>query len=185
MSAEVSRTGSVVEELDGTDSGIIGNLGLNSGLFLAQLVNFLVVLLVLWRFAYRPLLKLLGERTAKIEGGLKMAKEMEERVSALESERATVLKAARDEGKKIVEQAETTAKERQEQAMVKAKEEVEKIVSTGKAQIANQKETMLNDAKAELASVIVEATRKVTSGAIDSKKADELAKESVLSAMTK
>ena len=77
MSVDDSLTESVVEEQNESEAGILGNLGLDPGLFIAQLVNFLVVLLVLWRFAYRPLLKLLSERTEKIEGGLKMAKEME------------------------------------------------------------------------------------------------------------
>ncbi len=180
MSAEAAReTTAIVENNGGENAGILDNLGIDFGLFAAQLVNFLVVLLVLWRFAYKPLIRLMNERTEKIEGGLKLAKEMESRIAALEQEKAVVIKNARDDAKGIIERAEAAAQDRQNKATAKAKEEVEKVVAAGKAQLSADKDKMMSEAKNELASLVVRAAEKVAKDSIDLRKAEESAKDAV------
>ena len=59
---------------------ILAKLGVDKWLLLAQGVNFIVLLLVLTRFVYRPFIRHLDERAARIEGGLTHAREAEERL---------------------------------------------------------------------------------------------------------
>ena len=69
-------------------TGPIGALGINLKLFIAQLINFAVILLVLWRFAYKPLLAIMKERQKKIEDSLDNAKKIETRLGQAEQEYA-------------------------------------------------------------------------------------------------
>jgi len=65
-------------------AGPIGAFGLNGKIFVAQLVNFGLVLLVLWRFAYRPIVNMLEARSEKIEKSVKEAEAFQAKVDAEE-----------------------------------------------------------------------------------------------------
>ncbi len=163
----------VTEVQEAPEDDVIGRLGLNPTLFLGQLVNFAIVLAVLWLFAYKPLLKLMKERTERIESGLKQAKEVEERVKALESEREEVLSQARGEAKKVVDEARESAEKKREALLLHAKGEVEKVVAGGKKQLEEQKVQMMQEMKEDVARLVVEAVKVVAGDVVDQKKALE------------
>lgn len=166
------------------EDDVLGNLGINGTLFTAQLINFLIVLIVLWVFAYKPLMKLMEERTKKIEDGVEKAIEMDKRLVALEREKEEVMKEARQEAKGIVNEATQRADRKREELTLKAKEEVEGIVAASRKQIQAQKETMMQELKDEIAEVVVAAAGKVAEGALDKDKANKSAK-SVIEAVSK
>ncbi|MBI2476800.1 ATP synthase F0 subunit B, partial [Candidatus Uhrbacteria bacterium] len=93
----------VTETREPEEGNVLGSLGLSPTLFVAQLMNFLIVLLVLWKFAYRPLMKLMQERTARIEEGVQKAEDADRRVTELTKEREDVLREARREAKDLIE----------------------------------------------------------------------------------
>jgi F-type H+-transporting ATPase subunit b len=161
-----------------TTSGI-ATLGIDWKIFIAQLINFLVVMLVLWKFAYKPIVKMLDQRSEKIEKGMKDAKDVEERLAKLEEERADVIKLAKAEAKKIADEARADAEERKAEMVEKAKREVERVVVNGKAQLKTEKETMMREARKEIVEIAVTASRKILEKAIDEKKAQSLAEEVV------
>lgn len=87
-------------------------LGLDWKLLLSQAVNFLLLLVLLRQFAYKPLLKVLKERRAKIEEGLAKAEEAEQRLlevddiakdrmKATEAEAMAMIRATEDRSKKV------------------------------------------------------------------------------------
>jgi len=156
---------------EAAENDVIGRLGIDAKLFIAQVINFGLVLLVLWKFAYKPLLKLMDDRTKKIESGLKKAEEMDIRVKELETEKEEILTAARKEAREIVDLATSGAEEKRQSMIISAKEEVEKVVLQGKEQLSVQKTQMIEEAKGELADLIVTAALKVTGDNIDKKKA--------------
>ena len=61
-------------------TGGLGSLGLNVKIFIAQLINFAIVVLVLWKWVYNPIVALLEKRQTTIEKSLKEAKEIEEKM---------------------------------------------------------------------------------------------------------
>ncbi len=93
-------------------------------LILAQLVNFFIVLAVLYKFAYKPVLQLLNDRTAKIEKSLDDAKKIEEKLFAQEEEYKKIIAEARRESQAILEKANVLADQKQEAMVTKAKEEI-------------------------------------------------------------
>ncbi len=164
------------------EGDLLGQFGLSGSLFAAQLINFMIVLLVLWKFAYKPLLKLMQDRTEKIEKGLKHADEMEQRINELENDKEKVMAKARSEAKAMVAEAAELAEKKRSETVANAKAEVEKVVASGKTQIAAQKEQMMVEVKDEISALVVEAAKRVAGSAIDVKKAEANASSAIESA---
>ncbi|HCC22553.1 ATP synthase F0 subunit B [Candidatus Uhrbacteria bacterium RIFOXYC2_FULL_47_19] len=162
--------------------GVAATLGLNWKLFLAQLVNFGLVLIVVWRFVYRPLMKVMDERSGKIERGLKDAEESKALRELAETEKQKLIVEARRQAKEIMETTEADAKRRQEETAVKTRTEVERIVTDGKRRLRDEQETMLKEAKSEIASLVIAATEKILREKIDPKKDLELVESAIKSA---
>ncbi|PIR47913.1 ATP synthase F0 subunit B [Candidatus Uhrbacteria bacterium CG10_big_fil_rev_8_21_14_0_10_50_16] len=165
------------------EGDLLGSFGIDLKLFLAQLVNFLVVLGVLWMFAYKPLLKLMKERTQKIEEGVKRADEMDMRMKALELERDEVLEKARLEAREVVNEAEKLAVEKAEALVQRSKTEVGRLLETSKKQLGAQKVQMMREAQEEMTALILTVAQHVTGGAIDEKAAAKQTEKALTDAM--
>jgi F-type H+-transporting ATPase subunit b len=74
---------------------LISIFHLDLGLFIAQLVNFAIVFSVLYFFAFKPLVKIMAERSAKIDKSLKDADETSRRLAAVAQEREEIVKEAK------------------------------------------------------------------------------------------
>ncbi|MEK7530144.1 MAG: F0F1 ATP synthase subunit B [Patescibacteria group bacterium] len=172
---EVAFVRASTEIQEPAEGDVLGALGINGTLFLGQLVNFLVVLVVLWIFAYKPLMKLMDERSKKIEQGIKRADEMEARVVELESERERVMKEARREANATVVQAQMQAKEKMDALLLHAKEDVARMTDASREQMRHEKDQLVQEARGELAVLVVEAATRVVGDALDTKKAERSA----------
>jgi len=158
-------------------TGGLGTLGINVNIFAAQLVNFIIVLLVLWRWGYRPIVKLLDERQKKVEKSLQDAADIEKRVVSLEEERKSILSQAKHEASVVLEKVQVDADARKVDLLLKAREEVNHVVQQGKVQLLAEKESMLRDARQEIVNLAVESARKILEESITEKKSQALAEE--------
>lgn len=147
----------------------IDTLGLDWRLLLAQIVNFFILLWILKRFAYGPVIAALEKRRDRIAQAEKNAQRIEENRKKSEEDREQVLKQARTEAQRIVTQSEAQGKKLQEQLTASAKKDVERIVSDAHAEIAQAKEKMLIDARREVAGMVLAASAKVLEREIDEK----------------
>lgn len=164
-------------------AGVVGTLGLNGKLFVAQLVNFSVVLFVMWKWVYKPLVRMLDERAKKIEQGLRDAEASASAKQAAQNEKDAVVLDARKQAKVILEQAMADAEKQRVEAVGRAKQEVERVVLLGKENIRAEREKLVADVKAELADLVVLAAERVLREKIDAKKDEKLIKESVKEAV--
>ena len=133
-------------------------------LMAAQAINFAVVLVVLWRFALRPLKKLMDERAKTIEGGLNNASKQQELLAAQKAEYDAVLVRARGEAAGIMKEVKKDADAKREELLAEAKQKSLVIFEEGKQQLVNEREKMIAEAKAELADIVVAATERVLEG---------------------
>lgn len=160
---------------------LIETFHLDAKLIIAQLVNFVIVLGVLWWFALKPLIKIMQERSDTIAKSLAQAKAIEEKMAAADSERAAVLTKAKQDALAVLALAKQDAAAVQQEALQKTKGEVEKIVAKGKAQLMIEKDKMSEELKGAMAGLVVAATKKVLGSAltkeVDKKVAEEAIKE--------
>ena len=180
MSAQaetVQETTGMIEE--SPEATGIAALGINGTWFIAQLLHFIIVLLIFWKWVYKPVVKMLDRRAETIEKSLRDAKTLETRVAKLEEERTKVIADAKAEATSMLSAAKNDADARRADLVAKAKAEVERVVKDGKAQLNSEKAAMLQDAKKEMAEIAVEAARKVLGDAVDAKTSQAMAEKAV------
>ena len=159
------------------EPNFIGTLGLNWKLFLAQLLNFGVVLFVLWRWVFRPLSGALEQRRLKIEGSVKKAEEIEARLNLLAVERKETMQKARQEADGIIKDALTAASNIKTEGEAAARAQSEKILNDTKVEINAEKDRALKEVKTEIATIVIAAAEKVARVKIDSKQDMDLTNE--------
>lgn len=148
---------------------VLAKLGIDWKLLIAQAVNFAVLLWVLRRYAYKPILRALEARTKKIEQGLKDAALSQEKLQASLEEEKKVMAAAREEARDILVAAETSAKERDARMLQETKEKIDKMITDAEAHLAEEKSRLIREAKSELSAVVISATERVLGKTVDAK----------------
>lgn len=160
-------------------TAIAGQFGLNGQIFVAQLINFAIVLVILWLFVYKPVIRMLDERKEKIEKSVRQADEIEKRMDELEKERDQILTAARKEAMTIAEKANEAGEARRDEILSAAKREVERVIVKGKAQLAQEKEMMMRELRKDIVDIALKATARILEDQVDERKSASLAEEVV------
>lgn len=140
---------------------LIHQFGIEWKLLLAQVVNFFILLVVLKKFAYGPILAILKERKRKIEEGLLAAEESQKKLGEAEKEKEGILTEARKESLGIIQKSETTAKEKENQILAEASKKSEAIFQEEKAKIHEEKLKMKEDIYNESAGFLKDALAKI------------------------
>lgn len=158
---------------------ILTKLGIDWKLLIAQAVNFLILLWVLKRYAYLPILKALEGRTNKIEQGLKDAAASQAKLQGVIEEEKKILAAAREEAQHILTSAEEGAKKRDARMLDETKQKIDRMITEADAHLAGEQAKLLREAKAELANVVLVATKRVLEDKVDVQVDAELIKQSL------
>lgn len=160
-------------------SGIAATFGIDWMKFAAQLLNFGIVLFVLWKWVFGPVAKKLEERTAKIEKSLSDADRITKEKQDFEAWRNQEMSKARQEAGAIVSQSQIDSNKVKDEVLTQTKQEQQKLVEQTKKQIQQEKTLALQSAKTELADIITTATEKILRQKLDEKKDKELISESL------
>ena len=149
---------------------LLSALGLDLKILIAQLINFSVLLFVLWRYGYRPLLKFMEERKSKIEKGVEDARLATEKLNEAEKKGKNTIITAKKEALAIIDKAKQKAELKQKEIVALAKEEVAKSIQTGKEKIKQERTEVMKGVKNELADLVILALEKVLEEKIDATK---------------
>ncbi|MAZ67722.1 ATP synthase F0 subunit B [bacterium] len=140
---------------------IVKVFGLNWKLLIVQAVNFGVLLLALWYFLYRPVLKMLDTRREKIEEGVKSAEKSQERLREIEGERDTVLKEATKSAEELLASSKERAQEQASQIVNDANTRADSILVSAEQRAQEAKEQALRESKAEIGKAAVLAAERI------------------------
>ncbi|RJR14446.1 ATP synthase F0 subunit B [Candidatus Parcubacteria bacterium] len=135
--------------------------GINWKLLLVQALNFGVLLLILWKFLYTPVLKLVDERRAKIAEGVKNAEEAEEKLQRSETEGKEIVATASREAEKIVASARERAEEKGSELLRTAETRAEAVLADAQARAEESKRQALKQSEREIARAAMLAAEKV------------------------
>lgn len=160
---------------------ILNLFGVDWKLMLAQLINFAIVVAILWYFALKPLTQTMKTRSEDIAKGLDDAEEAAKRLEKVEQDVKAKLQEAKAEAGKILEMAKKQAEESKHANVAKTKEEIEILIRKAKQQIANEKDSMIVEVRGEVADMVVRALDKILSGGLskelDKKYIDKVLKD--------
>jgi F-type H+-transporting ATPase subunit b len=146
-----------VENLKGT----FEHFGVEPKFILFQLISFLVVLVVLYKFGIKPVTATMEERNKKIESGLKHAEEMQVKLAAAATESAAIVKKAQSEATRIVEEARKLSKDYLDKQTQEASTKASEILAKAQQAIELEHKKMLADARQEIARLVVATTERV------------------------
>ncbi|MDE2312299.1 MAG: F0F1 ATP synthase subunit B [Patescibacteria group bacterium] len=179
LSALVIPVAQAAEEAQA--GGPAATLGLNAKLFIGQLVNFSILLLVFWKWILPGITKGLQKRTERIEKSLSDADRIEKEKAEFEQWRQQELGKARQEASGIIATAQADAGKIKDATLHQTKEEQQKLIEQARKQIENDKQQAIQSAKTELADLITGAAEKVLRKKLDAKADQELIKDSLKS----
>lgn len=131
------------------------------GLVFWNTVAFLGLLVVLGKFAWKPMLKAISDREKGIEDSLAKADKMKADLSAMQNENEALLAKAREERATLIKEAKEASEKMIAEAKDKAKSEYERIVADAQVAINQQKNAALTEVKKQVGSLVVEVAEKV------------------------
>ena len=140
---------------------ILETFGVKPILLLAQIVNFIILLFLLNKFAYKPIMKVLDDRKHKIETSMRQAEEVEKKLAETEASQKEIIGRAERESTKIIEEARAAAKKLQDETMVETSNKMEEALLKNKDSIKLEREKMVNEVKADMADLVADTTKKV------------------------
>ena len=131
------------------------------GLVFWNTIAFLILFVVLGKFAWKPMLKAIAERESGIEEALLCADKMKAEIAAMQNENEALLAKAREERAGMIKDAKDTADKMVSEAKDKAKQEYERIISDAQLAITQQKNAALTEVKNQVGSLVVEVAEKI------------------------
>lgn len=140
---------------------LISKLGIDLKLLIAQAINFIILMLILTKLVYKPILNLLDKRKKIIEKTVEDQKNMEERLVKIEQERGKIMSDATREAIAVVEQAKKEAAEEKQKVITNAKKEISSLAERYRASLQDEKNKMVKEIKAEIAEMIVKSSEKI------------------------
>ena len=143
------------------------------GLIFWQAVIFLLLVFLLGKFAWRPILDSLRIREESIEEALQAADEAREEMSQLQSENEKLLAEAREERDVLLKEASKIASELKDEAKVDAKKITAKMIEDAKASIISEKNAALKDVRDQVAELSVEIAEKLIRKSLGDDKAQK------------
>ena len=142
--------------------------------FVAVFLAFIVLLIAVFFFAYKPVKKLLKQRGDYVEGKIKTAEEREEKSQQLLNEANEEVKAKKIEAMGIVEKAKEDAQKERAAILEKAKQEKEEEIKRTKEEIAQEIEASKDEIPREIVSVAIDASSKVLKREVNKKDNEKL-----------
>jgi len=143
------------------------------GLVFWNTVAFLLLLVVLGKFAWKPILKAINDREQGIEDALAKADKMKSELAAMQSENEALLAKAREERATLIKEAKETADKMVADAKEKAKAQYDSIVADAQVAITQQKNAALTDVKNQVGALVIEVAEKVLHKELSNKASQE------------
>lgn len=148
----------------------LGALGFNGKAFLIQLVTFVIALLVLKKYAFGPISKIMLERRETIEAGVKLGEDMRKERVQLDTQVEEELRKARKEADGIIAAANEDARAAVREAEAKANQKADTIIADAKARTEQDVVRARKELESEIVSLISDATETIIDEKVDSKK---------------
>jgi F-type H+-transporting ATPase subunit b len=154
-------------------------LGIDLKLLIAQAINFLIVMFLLWKFAYNPILKIFSERKEKIEKGIKDSEAAEKRLKTADIEAEKIQEKAYGDANEILKNAKAAATAEASELVKKASEQADRILKAARDEAASLKDKTLKEAKKEISDVVVIALDKIVGTELTDEQKDKLTSKAI------
>jgi len=150
-----------------------------NGTLIAQLLIFLVMLGVLYRLAWGPLLRILNERRARIAQGVEATQKAMQELEAAERERQVKLEETRREAQAMLDRITKQAEDLRKELEAKAREQAEALTAKARAEIQQERQKAVQDLRLQVADLAVMAAGRIIGESLDARKHRELIERAI------
>lgn len=145
-------------------------LSVNPGLIIWTIIIFFILLFVLRKLAWGPLLKALNSREESIKSAIENAEKLNKEAEQLMEENKKNLNEANAKSMSIINEGKDMANKVREEIINKANEDSRKLIEQAKEEIGQQKDAALSEIKDEISNIAIKAAEKIINENLDSKK---------------
>jgi F-type H+-transporting ATPase subunit b len=154
-------------------------LGINLPKLLYQLINFIIVIGILYALLYKRVVAMLNERTERIEQSLKDADQVKQQLANAKRDYDAEIAKARQEATSILAQAQERAKTQESEIIAQAREEGEHIRAEMRDQARQERDQMMREVKEQVAELVTLTATRVLQAELKSSGHDRLIEESL------
>lgn len=149
-------------------------LGINLGYIISQIVNFTLLALLLYFVAYKPVLRMLDERSARIQKGLQDAEEASRRAAEMEQEYEQRVAEARRDGQEIIAQATQMSEKARQEILEQARDEARTQIERAREEIARERDQAMSELRQQVADLSLMISEKVLDETLDESRQRQL-----------
>ena len=145
----------------------LGALGINLPGLITQLVSFVILFVVLKKLLYKPILRMLDQRSGRIKESLETAERVRQEATDSQEEMRKQLETARSEGQQLISQARETADRFRQEEIAKARQDIDAERARAQANIQRERDAAIEELRREFAGLAITAAEHVIRRSID------------------
>jgi F-type H+-transporting ATPase subunit b len=149
-------------------------LGVTWSTLVAQIINFVILLGLLYLFAYKPILRMFDERSRRIKESMEQTESIREQAARADEDVKKRMEGAGKEGQEVISRAMRTGEEARQKIQQEARQEAEAILDRARLEIQRERDEAVDELRQEFADLTVEAAGKVIEKSLDKEAHREL-----------
>ena len=147
--------------------GGLAGLGISLPTLVAQIVNFIILFGLMYLVAYKPIMRMLDERSRKIKESMEQTELIQEQAARAEEEAEKRIEAASKEGQEVIARAARMGEEVRQEADQKARQEAESLIARARMEIQRERDGAIGELRKEFADLTILAAEKVIDRSLD------------------
>jgi F-type H+-transporting ATPase subunit b len=155
----------------------LGALGINLGYLVSQIVNFTLLAVLLYLVGYKPVMRMLDERSERIRRGLEDAELASKRAAEVEQQFEQRMSESRKEGQEIIAQATQMSEKARQEILERAREEARLQIEKAREEIGRERELAMAELRQQVADLSLRISEKVIGEALDEQRQRKLIAE--------
>jgi len=145
----------------------VEGLGINLPTIIAQIVNFAILLGLLYLVAYKPIMRMLDERSRKVKESMEQTELIKQQAERAEEEVKKQIEAASREGQEIIARAVRSGEDVRQKAQQDARQDAESLIARARVEIQRERDEAIGELRKEFADLTILAAGKVIDRSLD------------------
>lgn len=163
--------------------GGFASLGINLPLLVVFVINFIILVVLLRLFLYKPVLKMLDERAKRIQEGMELAEATQKEYEQAKNEVQKQIEKGRQEAQALIAQALQTGERLKEESREEAVKQAQSILDRTRAELESEREKIIEGLRKEFVEIAILAAEKVIQETLDREKHRKLIEDTLQRSM--
>ncbi len=164
--------------------GGFASLGINLSLLVVFTVNFIILLVLLRLFLYKPVMKVLDERAQRTKEAMELAEATKQEFEQAKGEVQRQIEKGRQEGQAIIAQALQTGERLKEESRAEAAKQAQVMIDRARSELEAERDKIVGDLRREFVDISIAAAEKVIKETLDREKHRKLIEETLQQSVT-